>query len=84
MGVELLGWHYPSGDGLERLIDKHQLYPVTVLPSLNKHLALVFAQKDIMLVKDIAGTSANALARKAGVPINRLSGLVREAELLLA
>lgn len=83
MGVELLGWHYPAGDGLERLIDKHQLYPITILPSLNRHLAEIFAQKNIMLVKDIAGLSVNMLARKVGVPSNRIAGLSREAELLL-
>jgi len=83
MGVELLGWHYPQGDGLEMLIDKHQLYPITILPSLNRHLAEVFAQKDIMLVKDIAGMSVSALARKVGVPSSRVVGIAREAELLL-
>jgi len=83
MGVELLGWHYPAGNGLERLIDKHQLYPVTILPSLNKHFATVFAQKDIMFVKDIAGVEPSVLARKVGVPINRITRIVKEAELLL-
>jgi len=83
MGVELLGWHYPAGDGLERLIDKHQLYPVTILPSLDRHLAEVFAQKDIMLVKDIAGVSVAVLAKKVGMPTSRITGLAKEAELLL-
>jgi len=68
MDVELLGWNYPAGKGLERLIDKHKLYPVTILPSLNKHLADILAQKGIMLVKDIAtlsGARFDKLKREA-------------------
>lgn len=82
MGVELLGWHHPAGDGLERLIDKHQLYPITILPSLNRHLAEIFAQKNIMLVKDIINVSANTLSRQLGIPSARLTQLINQAKTL--
>ncbi|NQU82985.1 MAG: hypothetical protein HQ539_03475 [Parcubacteria group bacterium] len=83
MGVELLGWRYPEGDGLERLIDKHQLYPITILPSLNKQTAEKFASKDIMLAKDIINVRANTLSRQLGVPSVQLTKLINQAKTLL-
>jgi len=50
--IELLGWKYPRTMGLERIIDKYQLYPITILPSLNKLLAEIFASHGLMLAKD--------------------------------
>jgi hypothetical protein len=35
-GVQLLGWDYPSGNGLKENIEKYKLYPITVLTNLSK------------------------------------------------
>lgn len=83
IGVDLLGWHYPTTGGLEHLIEKHQLYPVTILPSVTNHFAEVLATKDIMLVKDIAGLSEADLKQKTGTTGPQLSRLIKEANLLL-
>ncbi|MFO7723058.1 MAG: hypothetical protein R6V49_07540, partial [Bacteroidales bacterium] len=32
----LLGWDYPNGKGLKDLIEKENVYPVTILKSLGK------------------------------------------------
>ena len=83
MNVELLGWRYPTTGGLEHLIEKHQLYPVTILPSVSNRFAEVLAVKDIMLVKDIAGMNESDLHTKTGISGPQLSRLVKEANLLL-
>ena len=51
--VELLGWKYPKKRGLEFLIEKNQLYPITILPSVNQFLAKELIQQKIILVKDV-------------------------------
>lgn len=51
--VALLGWKYPKERGLEFLIEKNQLYPITILPSVNKFLAKELIQQKIILVKDV-------------------------------
>ncbi len=33
-GLKLLGWDYPLGEGLKDLVEKYQLYPVSILTSL--------------------------------------------------
>jgi len=83
MGVELLGWRYPTTGGLEHLIEKHQLYPVTILPSVTKYLAEVLATKNIMLVKDIVGMSEIDLRNQTRLSAPQLSKLTKEANLLL-
>ena len=51
--VELLGWRFPKDKGLEHLIESQKLYPITILPGLNKYLSEIFSQKGIMLAKDL-------------------------------
>ena len=82
VGVELLGWNYPKGKGLEYLIDSQKLYPVTVLPSLRKDLVEIFASKGIILVQDIL-IDIRKLAKKTGISKKDLKPLIKEAEVLL-
>jgi len=35
-GLKLIGWNYPNGNGLNNLIDKMGLYPITALTSITK------------------------------------------------
>lgn len=83
MGVELLGWDYPRGKGLEHIIDVGNLYPVTILPSLDRYLAKIFASRKMMLVQDLLGIDVRRFARKARAPETRLERLAAEAEILL-
>lgn len=53
VGVSLLGWKHPKGRGLEFLIEKNQLYPITILPSITQSLAKTLIDQKIILVKDI-------------------------------
>jgi len=34
-GVNLLGWDYPAGNGLKDMVEKYQLYPISILVNLN-------------------------------------------------
>jgi len=81
--TELLGWRYPKDKGLEFLIEKEKLYPITILPSLKGHLKNVFAQKKILLVKDILNFTPQILSKKINIPPKSLSPLIKEAEILL-
>ena len=83
MGVELLGWNYPKNKGLEYLIEKERLYPITILPSLNKHLKDIFTKEKIMLVEDVLKIDSQKLAKRLKIPITQLRPLIKEAEVLL-
>jgi len=83
VGVELLGWNYPRNKGLEYLIDSQKLYPITILPSLPRFLAKIFASKKMMLAQDILKIDIKEFARKTKISKKRLEILVKEAKSLL-
>jgi len=77
VGVELLGWKYPQGKGLEKLIERNQLYPITILPSVTHSLAKILIEQKIVLVKDVFSKKF----KKIKIP--RKQKIQREAEILL-
>ena len=83
VGVELLGWNYPRNGGLEYLIDSQKLYPITILPSLNRYLAEIFASKRIMLAQDVLRIDVVKFAKETKISKQRLKLLIKEAETLL-
>lgn len=83
VGVELLGWKYPKGRGLEYFIEKENLYPMTILPSFRGYLTEIFAEKKIMLVLDLLENPTENLAKKLQLRREKIEELVNEAKILL-
>lgn len=83
VGVKLLGWNYPRNKGLEYLIDNQKLYPITILPSLSRYLAGIFASKKVMLAQDILRIDVTKFAKKTKISEKHLKRLAKEAEILL-
>ena len=52
MNMKLIGWRYPEQEGLEGLVERHRLYPVTAL-DLRRPDVRTLLDHDILLVKDI-------------------------------
>ena len=50
-GLKLVGWDYPNGHGLKDLIEKANIYPITLLNSLTKK------EKQFLLKEDIVTCS---------------------------
>lgn len=82
-GVDMLGWKYPKGRGLEHLIEKEKLYPVTILPSFKGYLKEIFAQKGKILVLDLLDSPVEKISEKLGVRKEEIRKLVEEAKILL-
>jgi len=51
-GTEILSWKWPEGAGLESLVTKHRLYPITVL-DLSRHDVATLLENDILLVSEV-------------------------------
>jgi ATP cone domain/Restriction endonuclease len=75
VGVQLLGWRYPKDEGLEYLIEKDKLYPITILPSFKNYMFEAFYSKGIMMAKDV-------LEAKISLPQKNMQSLIKEAELI--
>jgi len=83
VGVETLGWKIPRNKGLEYLIEKEKLYPVTILPSLNKYLRDVFVSEKIMLVEDVLKVDPQKFSKRFKISVKYLYPLIKEAKTLL-
>jgi len=81
-GIRLLCWGYPQGEGLESLIDRRALYPITVLPSLKSERVEEFSRNRIMLVKDLARYDLKRLEALTGLGEETLRSVKDEAERL--
>jgi len=81
-GIRLLCWRYPEGEGLESLIDRKALYPITVLPSLKSERVEEFSRNKIMLVKDLVTYDLKRLEALTGLGDETLRSVKDEAERL--
>jgi len=58
-GLKLLGWDYPEGQGLKDLIDRENIYPITVLQTLTKAQKQMLFEKDIVVCGQILNNIEN-------------------------
>lgn len=82
-GIKLTGWNYPSGDGLENIVTKYSLYPVTTLSSVNRYAREQFAKYDMMLVRDLTIYSPKDLISKFGIHENNAKNIVKQTHALM-
>jgi Holliday junction resolvase len=78
VGLKIISWKYPKNESLEYLIEKKELYPITVLPSLTRYNREKLIQKDIILAKDLLKYSINDLIRQVGLQSNIAKKLQKE------
>jgi hypothetical protein len=83
VGVDLLGWHYPSKEGLEKIIDEKKLYPVTILRSLRKDVSDTLVSGRIMLIQDLLKLDIEKFANKNHLSLSYLKSLVKDAKTLI-
>lgn len=79
MGIKLLCWRYPPGKGLESLIDRKRLYPVTALRKVDRATVTRFSKAGYMLMKDLLEEDYSKLKHSTGLPTRELDRLVAEA-----
>lgn len=53
VGINLIGWDQPSGESLKNWLETLNLYPLTVLTSLNQHQKKYLLEHKLILCRDI-------------------------------
>jgi len=53
VGMHAIGWNYPAEEGLQDLIEKYQLHPVTCLTTLNRFHKRQLLDQGTVLCKDV-------------------------------
>lgn len=81
--LKLTSWRNPAKEGLKDIIIKNKLYPITVLPSVNKFAQEEFVKHDMMLARDLAPYSADDLVRIFNIDKQRADKIIKEIQVLI-
>ncbi|MEM1928967.1 MAG: restriction endonuclease [Thermofilaceae archaeon] len=81
VGMRVIAWHYPE-EGLEVLIERYGLYPITVLSTLSEEQKRVLLRSGIVTLNDLAKLSASELAVAAGVSVEQAEAALAEAKMM--
>lgn len=69
VGLKLLGWDFPTGNGLREQIDRSALYPITCLTSLTKPEKGKLLDAKVVLCNEIL--QDKTWLDRVGIPMNR-------------
>lgn len=75
-GLELLSWDYPRNENLHDLIQRHQLYPVTVLQSLSASQKTTLLSSGVILCAEIAAKPS--VLKTIGLSASKTEALLSE------
>jgi len=78
-GIRLLGWKHPRGRGIERMIERKCLYPVTVLDPLDRGIFDALSRANIVMINDLARRTPEAVSEATGIPLVEARDLVERA-----
>jgi len=81
--LKMTSWRHPAKEGLKDIILKNKLYPITVLPSVNKSAQEEFVKHDMMLARDLAPYSALDLIRIFNFDKQRADKIIKEVQVLI-
>jgi hypothetical protein len=79
-GIMLLGWRYPVNNGLEDLIEKFKLYPITYLAGLSKNQYERLSNVGIITLEQLIKADLRELQRATKIKIGILEDLRNKAE----
>lgn len=74
VGQKVLSWRYPPEKGLEKLIEEHGLYPLTIL-SLSKSEVFSLYENGVIIAKDLLSKDPEQLSNKTQISSNRIRNL---------
>lgn len=77
--IKLLGWDYPKDESLQKLVDRHSLYPVTCLKSITNNEKEKLLKNDFVLCLDLID-SANQDSLEKEIGSARLKQLLDEID----
>jgi hypothetical protein len=83
VGLKLLGWSFPRAESIQVRVEENRLYPITILPSLDKRMFSLLHSSEIILVPELAKESAQHLS-SLGIPLNKAETLIEEAKQALS
>ena len=76
VGIKVLGWNYPVNEGLEVLIDRSGLHPVTCLTTLSRKNKQYLLSRNIVLCKELLQNKG--ILQTLGLDVIKISQIEKE------
>lgn len=83
IGLKLLGWGFPADESIQVRIEENKLYPITILPNLNRRTFEILHAANLILVKDVLVTPDEKLQRM-GLPANVVESLKEQGKQVMS
>ncbi|MDH3278928.1 MAG: restriction endonuclease [Nitrosopumilus sp.] len=74
IGQQVFSWRYPAKNSLEKIIEKYNLYPITIL-NLSQNELRVFSETNIMIAKDLLRYNDVKIAEMTGISKKRINNM---------
>ncbi|QDI89541.1 restriction endonuclease [Candidatus Nitrosopumilus sp. SW] len=71
IGQEIISWRYPAANSLEKMIERHNLYPITILNLSQKELQ-IFSESNIMIAQDLLRYDSHQISKMTGISQKRI------------
>jgi hypothetical protein len=78
-GLKLTGWNYPKTENLRHMIESRNLYPISVLKSVDKYSTRRLFNADLMLARDVIKFSVEKLQTMTKISRTKLETITEEA-----
>jgi len=79
IGQQIFSWRYPASNSLEKIIEKHNLYPITIL-NLSQNELKTFSESNMMIAKDLLRYDESKIARMTGISKKRINNMQKLIE----
>jgi hypothetical protein len=81
-GLQVKSWRYPENDGLQKIIEDKNLYPVTIISGVKSGLIKTLFDHNIILLKDLAEMEVIDIRKTLSLPEKKAAALKKQADAL--
>ncbi|MBO8181476.1 MAG: restriction endonuclease [Archaeoglobus sp.] len=80
--IKLTGWNYPEGESIENLLEKKNLYPLSIL-KIEKVVLDKLVNANYIFCRDVIEGDLKEIKRKTGLSLKEIRKVAEEAKLVL-
>ncbi len=81
--IKLTGWRYPSKESIEKLLEKRNLYPITILRSVSKREEEALINSGYVFCRDLFKENPKDISKNTEIRLKKIIEIVREAERII-
>jgi hypothetical protein len=79
--IKLIGWNYPTKNGLHEIIEQNGLHPITCVSGLTHQEKKYLTERNVLVCIDIVGNPK--VLEEIGVKTDRVENILTEAQLII-